>query len=181
MTVYISLLRGINVSGHKKVKMADLRALYEGLGLEKVKSYVQSGNVVFQSDTDATTLVTQIQDSIAATFGFTTDVLVYSLEDWRAIIDASPYRDDADKDPKRLLVTLLAEPPDLQRVQGLGEVRSGRDEYHIRDKAIYLYCPDGYGHSKLSNTFWESKLKVRATTRNWNSMNKLLELAESLG
>ena len=180
MAVYISLLRGINVSGQKKVKMVDLRALYEGLGLDKVKTYVQSGNVVFESDHDPATLVAQIEDRIEDVFGFSTDVQVFTRDNWRAIINASPYLDHTDKDRKRLLVTLLAQSPEVQRIQDLGEIDSGADQYHIREKAIYLYCPDGYGRSKLSNNFWEKKLQVRATTRNWNSMNKLLDLADSL-
>ena len=105
---------------------------------------------------------------------------MHTLEDWRAIIAASPFVDDDDKDWKRLLVTLLAETPEAQRIQDLGEIDSGADEYYIRDKAIYVYCPDGYGRSKFSNNFWERKQKVRATTRNWNSINKLLDLAEAL-
>lgn len=180
MTVYISLLRGINVSGQKRMKMADLRTMYEELGLEKVKSYVQTGNVIFQSNDNPATLVAQIEARIEVVFGFSADVQVYTVNDWRAIINDSPYLNDADKDRKRLLVTLLAEVPDSQRIQDLGEIDSANDEYHIRDQVIHMYCPEGYGRSKLSNNFWESKLKVRATTRNWNTMNKLLELAESL-
>lgn len=180
MTVYISLLRGINVSGQKKVKMAELSALYETLGLDSIKTYVQSGNVVFQSDQSPGDLSDKIHAAIEKQFGFSVEVLVRSLDDWRALVERSPFAGDGDKDPKYLHITLLAQLPDKQAIAELEVPQAGADEYRIDGQAVYLHCPNGYGRTKLNNNFWEKKLKVGATTRNWNTVNKLLELAEAV-
>lgn len=180
MTVYISLLRGINVSGQKKVKMAELSALYETLGLGSGKTYVQSGNVVFQSDQSPADLSDKIHAAIEKQFGFSVEVLVRTLDDWRALVERSPFAGDGDKDPKYLHVTLLAQSPDKQALAELDVPQAGADEYRIAGQVVYLHCPNGYGRTKLNNNFWEKKLKVGATTRNWNTVNKLLELAEAV-
>lgn len=180
MTVYISLLRGINVGGQKSIKMVDLRALYEALGFDKVQSYVQSGNVVFTSDEPATTITTAICDGIAEKFAYSVPVMVLTLEAWRNLKESNPFAQDSDKDPKHLHITLLGAIADEQSIHDLEAIDTGSDEYSIIDKIVYLHCPNGYGRTKLNNNFWEKKLNVSATTRNWNTVNKLLALATSL-
>jgi uncharacterized protein (DUF1697 family) len=180
MTVYISLLRGINVGGKKSLKMADLRTLYESLGFDKVKSYVQSGNVVFTSDETATTIATTIHDAIAEKFAYNVHVMVYTVETWHKLMDANPFTNDSDKDPKHLHITLLDALPDEEAINDISAIDIGADDYIIIGKVVYLHCPNGYGRTKINNNFWEKKLKVSATTRNWNTVNKLLALATAL-
>jgi uncharacterized protein (DUF1697 family) len=180
MAVYISLLRGINVAAQKSIKMADLKALYEDLGLGNVKTYIQSGNVIFTSD-ETVALQPKIREAIKEKFGFSVELIVCSIPDWRRLIAANPFTKGGDRDSKYMHLTLLDKIPDAKIIDGLGEVKTGEaEEYAIVDDAVYFYAPSGYGITKLSNNFWEKKLKVNATTRNWNTVNKLLEMAEAL-
>ena len=181
MPVYISLLRGVNVSGQKKVKMAALKAVYEALNLENVTTYVQSGNVVFESsESEPFALSEKIYAGVKKAFGFSTEIITRSVDDWRELIEHNPFGKDSEKDPKYLHATLLAEIPDEQLAQNASTIKFEPDEFVIQGNVVYLYCPNGYGRTKLTNTFWEKKLKVVATTRNWNTVNKLLELAEAI-
>lgn len=179
MKTYISLLRGINVSGQKKIKMEELRALYESLGLERVATYIQSGNVIFESALKADELVSRIEQSIERQFGYPVTVILRSLSQWREIVDKNPFFEQSE-DPSKLHVTLLAEMPEPQCFDKLSEVQSGEDRYVVDGQQLYLHCPNGYGRSKLANTVIERKLKVAATTRNWKSMMALQEMAEAL-
>jgi uncharacterized protein (DUF1697 family) len=180
MTIYISLLRGINVSGQKKIKMADLKALYQALGLDNVKTYIQSGNVVFESGEASLVLSQKIHEAIEENYGFSVPIEIRSLNDWQAIVAGNPFTPD-NKESKYFHVTLLGEIPDEQLVHEVDKLDFGSDEYHVLGNVVYLYCPNGYGRTKLNNNFWERKLKVTATTRNWKTVNKLLELAEAIG
>ncbi len=181
MTIMISLLRGINVSGQKKIKMAELKMLYQSLGLDAVTTYIQSGNVVFISrDVAPRELSRKIETAIEEKFYYSVSVFVYSINDWKAVIENNPFCKNTNKDPRRLYITLLAEMPEKQLVKELNQTANDIDEFDLNGKAVYLYCPNGYGRTKLSNNFFEKKLKVPATTRNWNSVNKLLELAQAL-
>jgi uncharacterized protein (DUF1697 family) len=179
MTIYISLLRGINVSGQKKIKMADLKALYDALGLGNVKTYIQSGNVLFESEQSPSKLSSEIHEAIQAKYGFSVPIEIRSLADWQAIAAGNPFAPD-NTESKYFHVTLLGEIADEQLVHEVDKLNIETDEYHILGKVVYLYCPNGYGRTKLNNNFWERKLKVTATTRNWKTVNKLLELAEAI-
>lgn len=178
MNTYISMLRGINVSGQKKIKMADLRALYEALGFVNVQSYVQSGNVVFDNDeTDRTVLAATIEAGIDETFGFQVALFIRDADDFRRIIAGNPFLPRAGIDSKRLYVTFLSSVPPADRVSSTEAPAGSSDEFVVVGDAVYLHCPDGYGNSKLSNTFFERKLAMPATTRNWNTVNALYALA----
>jgi uncharacterized protein (DUF1697 family) len=174
MKNYISLLRGINLGAHKQIKMPALKSLYEGLGFSHVQTYIQSGNVVFESDEAAKDLAPKIQAAIEKEYGFVAETIVVSREDWQAIIEANPF---SDKETQFVHFTILEAAPKPERLEAIGEVKADNDEYRIIGRTIYLYCPNGYGRSKLNNNFWERKLKLVATTRNYNSMMKLLELS----
>lgn len=151
MTAYISLLRGINVGGHRKVPMKELAALYDGLGLAPAKTYIQSGNVVFLSDqNDAGALAGKISMGIEARFGFDVGVLVYSLADWIAILEANPYPDEASADGAKVLVTLLAREPDAARMTAIEKACAPEEDFKLIGQALYLKLPNGAGRSKLA-------------------------------
>jgi len=178
MKTYISLLRGINVSGQKKIVMADLRAMYQALGFVNVASYVQSGNVVFNSaESDPAALMDRIEAQIETTFGFEVTVFLRDADDFRRIIDGNPFLARESVDEKRLYVTFLYRSPADDRISGLAVPAGSPDEFMVASDEVYLHCPDGYGTTKLSNTFFEKKLAVPATTRNWNSVNALYAMA----
>jgi uncharacterized protein (DUF1697 family) len=175
MKTYISMLRGINVSGQKQVRMAELKSLYEALGLGNVRTYVQSGNVIFESEEqEAAKLETSIEAQIEKTFGFSVPVLIRSAEDFRRIIESHPFKNE---DPARILVTFLYERPEQSKLNDLSRYEDKVDRFAIGEQEIFLFCPGGYGRSKLSNTFFEKKLGVAATTRNWKTVNTLYEMA----
>lgn len=175
MQTYISMLRGINVSGQKKVHMADLKNLYEALGFANVQTYVQSGNVVFDSpEVDTAKLTNSIEAQIEMIFGFSVPVLIRIADDLQRIIESHPF---AQEDPARVLVTFLYEPPEDSKWDDLSHYKDKVDQFTLGEQEIFLYCPGGYGKTKLSNTFFERKLGVIATTRNWKSVNALYEMA----
>ncbi len=165
MTTFLSLLRGINVSGKKSMRMADLTALYAGLGLGHVQSYLQSGNLIFTSDAEASTLAARIGEAIQAHYGFQVTVLMRQQADLERVLAANPFL-KRNADPQALYVTFLAEVPTATEIEGLGKSQQGSDEFYVVGREIYLHCPHGYGRTKLSNAFFERKLKVAATTRN---------------
>jgi uncharacterized protein (DUF1697 family) len=179
MNTFISMLRGINVSGQKKIKMADLKSRYEALGLGHVTTYVQSGNVVFESaGQDGPALAYLIEGQIQQTFGYDVRVFVRTPDDFQKLIETNLFLNSRHEDPARLHVTFLYSNPPASVLSGL-ELPSGiSDEFFLAEKAIFLFCPNGYGTTKLSNTFFERKLKTAATTRNWNTVNALYQLAK---
>ena len=181
MTTYISILRGINVSGHRIIKMDVLREMFEQLKFKNVKSYIQSGNIIFKfKNTEPNKLSAKISDSINETFGFDVPVIVLELKDVERIIKSNPFSKETEIDPAHLHVTFLSDIPDNNHVKKLSEIDFKKDKYYHKDNAVYLYCPDKYSNSKLTNGFIENKLKVTATTRNWKTVNELLKIAQSI-
>ena len=169
------MLRGINVSGQKKIRMAELKSLYESLGLTDVATYVQSGNVVFDSEEqDAAKLKSSIEAKIESAFGFSAPVLIRTGSDFQRIIANHPFKNE---EPIRVLVTFLYEFPEKSGLEELCHYEDKVDQFVIGEQEIFLFCPGGYGRTKLSNNFFEKKLDVLATTRNWKSVNALYQIA----
>ena len=178
MHTYIALLRGINVSGQKKIKMAELRTQLTELGFENVQTYIQSGNILFHfPETEHEILEKKIADKISADYGFEVPVLVKKATDFQEALDRNPYLKDENNDPKRIYFTFLATAPSVEQIKVLEEKNYEPELYTIDSKNIYLYVPKGYGRTKLSNNLFEQKLKVQATTRNLKTVKKLIELA----
>jgi len=178
MTTYISMLRGINVGGHKKIKMDTLKQLYVELGYTNVQTYIQSGNVIFQTqDIDAVNLAKSIAKQILEITGLEVPVLVLELDEMKRIVENNPFNLDSTKNTASFHITFLSAIPDTTSVEKLKSTDYGEDHFELLDKAIYVYCPTGYGTTKLTNTFFENKLKVTATSRNWKTVNELVRLA----
>jgi uncharacterized protein (DUF1697 family) len=174
---YASVLRAVNVGGARSVKMAELRRVYESLGLRNVESYVQSGNVVFSSDSDDRARVAQeIASAVADTFGLEdVDILIRTRTDLEQLVRDNPFLDQG-VDPSTLHVTFLAATPSPARLADVDASAYAPDAFAPGPEAVYLHCPNGYGRTKLNNAFFERALGVRATTRNWRTVNKLLDL-----
>src|ERR1035437_976623 len=165
MTTYISMLRGINVGGHKKIKMSILKQLYIELGYTNVQTYIQSGNVIFQTqDIDAVNLAKSIAKQILEVTGLEVPVLVLKLDELKQIIENNPFTLDSIKNTASFHVTFLSAIPDTINFEKIKSTDFGADHFELLDKAIYVYCPTGYGNTKLTNTFFENKLKVTATS-----------------
>jgi uncharacterized protein (DUF1697 family) len=175
---YAALLRGVNLGSHNKVSMTDLRELFEALGHEDVATYVQSGNVVFKARGDAASLTTAIERRITRELGLDVAVILRSKTQLARIAAGNPFA-RKERDPTRLHVTFLAETPARAAVRELTRGDFSPDALHVQGKEVYLHTPDGYGQTKLSGGFFEKKLDVVATTRNWRTVTKLGELAAS--
>jgi uncharacterized protein (DUF1697 family) len=178
---YIALLRGINVSGKNSIKMVELTAMMEALKYKNIKTYIQSGNIVFSdTTTDINKLEAKIKAAILKIFGHSVPVLVIEANIFYEVMQKNPYLKEKQSDSTFWHVTLLSNAPDPEKVKVLLEGNYGNTTFNYLDKTIYLYTPEGYGTTKLSNTFIENKLKVSATTRNWKTMLALQELVESI-
>lgn len=176
---YIIILRGINVSGQKKIVMKDLKQLIESVGCANVITYIQSGNVVCDYDGDVVVLKSAIEKAIADQYGFDVPVLVRTSSDYAHIIEDCPFGAvDLAIDGTKVLVTFLAEEPMAEHIDELMMFVKSPEQLVVQDKHVYLHCPNGYGRTKLSNVFVENKLKVQATTRNWKTINKLYDLTK---
>jgi uncharacterized protein (DUF1697 family) len=177
MHTYISLLRGINVSGQKKILMKDLIILYETLEFTHIATYLQSGNVVFQcAETDQSAIATKIEQKIFENYGFEVPVLIKDAEAMKKILQKNPFGEATEQ----LYVTFLYDIANQIKLQKIQFDAYLPDKYEIIDNAIYISCPNGYGNTKLSNHFFETKLKVTATTRNWKTVNQLAMMAEKM-
>lgn len=180
MLTYIALLRGINVSGHHKIKMTELKQLFIKLGFVDVTTYIQSGNVVFKSDIKEPILIEDsIISAISRHFRHTIKALVLTKKKLTTIFNANPFlAKDPTTDISKLYVTILNKIPDLAGIPNLEIlIESNDDEFQIIENTIYLHCPKGYGNTKLNNNLFEKKLHVTATTRNWKTMSKLVEIS----
>ena len=173
MNKYIAILRGINVSGKNKLPMAELRQILSNKGFNNLQTYIQSGNLIFQSEHSKEQVRATISDQILDRFGYEVPVLVLTAAELREIVNRNPFE---HRDLTKLHITFLAGLPDQQLVAALPSSPNPREEFLMVDQAIYVYCPDGYGRSKINNTFFEKKLRVIATTRNWKTCMKLCEM-----
>ena len=171
---YVALLRGINLGARNKIAMADLRELFAGLGAEDVATYVQSGNVVFKAAVPARELAGAIETKIKRDLGLDVVVLLRTPAQLAALVERNPF---GESPAKELHVTFLADRPPAARVAQLAPERSQPDEFRVVGREVYLRCPNGYGRSKLTNAYFEKQLALAATTRNWNTVTKLAELA----
>jgi uncharacterized protein (DUF1697 family) len=169
------MLRGVNVSGRNKLSMEDLRAVVRAAGGTNVQSYIQSGNVVFTSGRSAPVLVKDLGGRLQDVLGSTIPVLVRTKEELEAVIDANPFL-GRGVDPKALHVTFMGAVPEPAAVSSAGTTSAGLDEFQVIGREVFLFCPDGYGNTKLTNTLFEKKLGSEATTRNWRTVNALVEL-----
>jgi len=181
MPVFISMLRGVNVGGHNRVNMTELSALYESLGFDTPRTYVQSGNVIFRtSEKNAASISKKIQDGIERTFGFRPAVVLRTAPELKKAIDANPFAGRRDIVPGKLLVTFLAADPGPDGLRRLAAFKSHPEELHLKGSELYIYFPNGAGRSKLPWSSVEKLVGVTGTARNWNSVSKMLEIAVEL-
>jgi uncharacterized protein (DUF1697 family) len=179
METYISILRGINVSGHKMIKMEELKTLFLGLDLKNVSTYIQSGNIVFQfAPTKTETLSTLIEKKIEEKYKFDVPVITRKISEFKTVIDKNPFLKKRGIDTDKLHVTFLNSIPKKENADAIKNFEAGADKFVLYNKEVYVYCPNGYGNTKLNNNFFEKKLKVNATTRNLRTVGELIKIAE---
>jgi uncharacterized protein (DUF1697 family) len=178
METYIAMLRGINVSGQKIIKMADFKNHLQELNFTDVQTYIQSGNAVFKNKKSTLkALENKIAKKILEVYGFEVSVIVKTPDKLTEVLVNNPFT--KDKDLNRLYVTFLYDEPTADNIKKLKSFDHRPEEYVLNGKIIYGYSPHGYGKAKMSNNFYENKLKVTATTRNWKTVNRLADIAKS--
>ena len=181
MPVVISMLRGVNLGPHNRIKMDALQALYERLGFENPKTYVQSGNVVFKTrERDLAKVARKIEKAIEETFGFRTPVILRTIPELREVIARNPFAARRGIEPNRLLVTFLAIEPDAEARDKILKIQCDPEELCMSARELYIYFPNGMARPKLSPAVLDRALKTPGTGRNWNSVTKLLALAETM-
>ncbi|HEY4391871.1 MAG TPA: DUF1697 domain-containing protein [Paenibacillus sp.] len=184
MAIYIALLRGINVGGKNKIKMADLKRILTESGLKRVQTYIQSGNVLFESDETEGVLRQHIEQQIETAFGFPISVVLRTEQELRAIAAKCPFTEeqiaaaDAASDTESLYVAFLMDIPADQDLERLSKYETDQEQYHVLGRDIYLLFSDSVRNSKLAVQI--QKLSSPSTVRNWKTFNKLLSLAEEV-
>jgi uncharacterized protein (DUF1697 family) len=173
---YVAFVRAINLGGHNRVPMPELRAVVTGLGAHGVETYLQSGNVVFSTGDAPEGLAAAVEEGIAGRLGLRVTVIVRSRPALRALVGANPFV-RRGLDPAFMHATLLALPPAPVRVMGLSPPNGSADEFALAGADVYLFCPGGYGRTKLTNAWFERRLGVEATTRNWRTILAVTEMA----
>lgn len=179
MSKFLALLRGINVSGQKQIKMSELKTLFEEKGFQDVETYIQSGNVIFSArEKSNKKLEDKISSAVKSKFGFDVNVVVVTPEEIEYVIQNNPFL-EKKKDELKLYVTFLSENPSVENIKKLNSMDYSPEEFIMDGSYIYLFLPNGYGKARLNNNLFENKLKVFGTTRNWKTVNKLLALSMS--
>jgi uncharacterized protein (DUF1697 family) len=179
MPTYIAMLRGINVGGNKRVEMSRLRESCEGLGFERVRTYIQSGNVIFRAGKGSTsTVARRMEEMLLADFGFAVSVIARTSKEMGDAIQNNPFlKKDKGIDSTKLHITFLSQAPLPAELKKLEILAAKSEQLRCRGREIYLYLPDGYGRTKLANNAIEKVLSSTATTRNWNTVNRLYTLS----
>lgn len=174
---WVALLRGINVGGRNRLPMKDLASMFVEAGCEGVRTYIQSGNVLYRSDElRAGEIPSLIGTAIRDRFGYEIPIVTRRASDLDAIVQANPFV-AAGAETGRLHVLFLAEAPAAEHVEALDPDRSPGDEFAVRGREVYLHYPNGTARSKLTNAWFDSRLSTVTTMRNWKTVRKLLELA----
>jgi uncharacterized protein (DUF1697 family) len=181
MPVLISMLRAVNVGGHGKIKMDALRALYTSLKFENPQTYLQSGNVIFRTnERDLNLVANRIQSAILKKFACRTDIILRTTAELRSVIAMNPFAKRSNIEPSKLLVAFLAGDPGDAPRKALQDQKFAPEELHVSGRELYVYFPDGMGKSKLPWPRIYKILNTAGTGRNWNSVTKILAIAENL-
>jgi uncharacterized protein (DUF1697 family) len=181
MPVLISMLRGVNLGSHNRIKMDELRALYKSLKLEDARTYVQSGNVIFRTrEKNSPALAKKIQGAIERKFGFAPEVILRTAEEMKQALASNPFARRRDVEPLKVLVTFLAAEPDAEAQAKLLGLKGYSEELHFNGRELYIYFPNGVGKSKFPWSSIEKFLHTTGTARNLNSVTQILQIAVEL-
>ncbi len=175
------MLRGINVSGKNMIKMPVLAQLFTDLGCQNVKTYIQSGNVLFNiTKIPEPELAVQISNAIKRVLDLDVETIVVSLQTLTSVLNDNPFVNARNEDVAKLHATFLYQAPDPAKMAKIEPGKFLPDEFIVAGNMIYIFCPEGYGRTKLTNNFFENKLKVTATTRNWKTVTELVRLGQEM-
>ncbi|MGD0341312.1 MAG: DUF1697 domain-containing protein [Bacteroidales bacterium] len=180
MVTMIAFLRGVNMTGHNKIKMTDLAVLFKKLGIKDAETYIQSGNVIFSGSDAITTkeLASRIAEAIKKKFGHSVSVIVRTEKELSEAAALNPFLSEKDFDPSKMAILFLTEKPSPEQIARIAKVNYPPDKFHISGSEIFVYCPGGFGKTKLYTNFFENKMKVTCTGRSWKTINAIIEIAD---
>lgn len=173
----IAFLRAVNMAGHNSIKKNELAGLFVKTGYTNPEIYIQSGNVIFRSKENELTAVRKIEKAITGTLGLNISVMVRTAEELDGLKERNPFLNEKNFDPSRMAVVFLHENPSEEGLKKLESVSYPPDRFELSGREIFLFCPNGFGRSKLTTTFFEKKLGVKGTARNWKTIMAILEMA----
>ncbi|PJZ70890.1 hypothetical protein CH373_06395 [Leptospira perolatii] len=180
MTTFIALLRGINVSGQKIIKMDHLKSLFEALPFQNVRTYIQSGNVIFQTESSASEKIReQIEKHLEKNLGFQVKTILRTRKELESAVKRIPFQENEYSKENKLYISFLSQKPNAGLVEKLISFNNEIDEFRPSGKEIYIVCKKGYGKSVFSNQFLEKKLDLISTTRNLDTVQKILEISKN--
>jgi uncharacterized protein (DUF1697 family) len=180
MTGYVAFLRGINVGGNKRIKMADLRRALENVGIDQPTTILQSGNVILESNADAEALIDIIETSIETSFGFHSDVIVRTKQEIERMVGNEPFDDGQLADPRMAHVMFMKSEPDPGAYHDLRAAYEGPEAMKLVGRDFFVHYPDGSGRSNLAGKTIEKALGVTGTARNWNTVTKIYQTITEL-
>jgi len=177
---YISFLRGVNISGHNLIKMTDLSELFIQIGLKDAETFIQSGNVVFceTGEIPPSDITAKIEQAILKRFNYVIPVMIRTRKELTDLFTSNPFLKEPDFDPSKMAVIFLHEEPSDNQLRKVDDVDYPPDKFKIIGREIYTYCPNGFGKTKIYTNFFEKKMKVTGTARNWKTITTLLDIAE---
>lgn len=180
MPVLISFLRGINMTGHNSLRMADLTLLFKDLGFSDVVTYIQSGNVIFSNPADlpGNDISFKIEKAIFERFSYVVPVMLRTVQEIKNFTVINPFINEENFEPSKMAVILLHEECTPEQIQKVIDIDYPPDKFKIIGREIFIYCPDGFGKTKLYTNFFEKKMGVSGTARNWKTITSILQIAE---
>ena len=180
MAIMIAFLRGVNMTGHNMIKMADLAALFRKLGYKDAETYIQSGNVIFTNigNQAGNEIELLIERAIKKQFGHTISVMIRTSEELKKVLKVNPFVQSEDIDQTKHSALFLKETPDKAQTDRIAGIDYPPDRFTISGSEIFIWCPNGFGKTKLYTNFFENKMKVTGTARNWKTIRTLVEIAD---
>lgn len=181
MHTYISFLRGVNMAGHNKIKMTDLADLYKELGFNDAETFIQSGNVIFtcSSGMSVSDISLKIKTAIHQKYKYDVPVMIRTYEEMKKLAPINPFLLEENFDPSKMAVIFLHEHPSEAQIHKVINIDYPPDKFKVIGSDIFIYCPNGFGRTKLYTNFFENKMKIMGTGRNWKTINNILEIAEN--
>jgi uncharacterized protein (DUF1697 family) len=179
MNTYISFLRGVNMTGHNSIKMTELAELYVKIGFFDPETYIQSGNVVFadKSEVEPSSHSKKIEEAILERFKYIVPVMIRTVKDLQDLFSVNPFLKEPDFDPVKMAVIFLHEEPTEVQIRKVEYIDYPPDKFEIVGREIFIYCPNGFGKTKLYTNFFEKKMEVTGTARNWKTISTILKIA----
>ncbi len=181
MQQFISFLRGVNMTGHNSIKMDELALLYKSLAFRDVQTFIQSGNVIFKSDGSEEDVREKIEKGISSRFGYDIAAMIRTVDELGMLFLSNPYLNEDDFNPAKMAVVFLHEKVTDIQASKVSTLSYPPDKFQLGEREIFIYCPNGFGKTRLYTNFFENKMGVSGTARNWKTISSIYDIAGKTG